>query len=62
MRTIREVNGLRQVEIASALGISQAYLAQMETGVRKISRRTAIAFCSVVNAHKDRTRRRSKTA
>lgn len=63
MKTIREVNGLTQVQVAADLGISQGYVADLESGRRRIAPRTAIAFCAIVNAHKDRARRRrSKTA
>lgn len=62
MKIIREVNGLTQRQVAAMLGITQAYVAQMETGVKRISRRTAIAFAAVINQHKDRGSRQAQSA
>ena len=62
MRAVREANGMTQAEVAEKLGISRNYLTMMETGERRISQRTAIAFCAVVNAEKSKGQRRSKTA
>jgi transcriptional regulator with XRE-family HTH domain len=62
-KAVREANGLTQAQLADMLGISRAYLTQMETDARRISVRTALAFAQVINAYKDRTRgRQSKTA
>jgi transcriptional regulator with XRE-family HTH domain len=63
MRAVRHANGLTQTQVAEKLGVGQGYVADMETGRRRISTRTAIAFAQVINAHKDRTKgRQSKTA
>jgi transcriptional regulator with XRE-family HTH domain len=64
MRAVRQANGLTQVQLAEMLGVGQGYVADMETGRRRISRRTALAFVAVINAHKDRTSRgrQSQTA
>lgn len=52
MRAVREANGVTQADLAAKLGISRAYLTQMETGVRRISQRTALAFVAVINQYK----------
>jgi transcriptional regulator with XRE-family HTH domain len=36
LRRLREVNGLTQVELAKKVGVTQSYIAQLESG-RKIS-------------------------
>ena len=61
MRIVRLANGLTQVQVAEALGVVQSYVADMESGRRRISQRTAIAFATIINAHKTKGRR-SKTA
>jgi transcriptional regulator with XRE-family HTH domain len=64
MKAVREANGLTQAQLADMLGVSRAYLTQMEIGARRISVRTALAFAQVINQHKDRTSRgrQSQTA
>jgi transcriptional regulator with XRE-family HTH domain len=52
MRIIREENGLTQREVAEWLEVDASYVAHMEKGSRRINRRTAVAFCAFINAHK----------
>jgi transcriptional regulator with XRE-family HTH domain len=60
MRIIREANGLTQQQLADLLGIDGSYVSLMESGARRINRRTALAFAQVINAHKDRTKGRQR--
>jgi DNA-binding transcriptional regulator YiaG len=63
MRIIREANGLTQQQLADLLDVSKSYVSFMESGDRRINKRTALAFVAAINQHKDRTRgRQSKTA
>jgi transcriptional regulator with XRE-family HTH domain len=53
MRTIRLVNGWTQDEVAAALDVTRSYVCLLESGKRRINRRTAVAFAVFVNAMKD---------
>jgi DNA-binding transcriptional regulator YiaG len=63
MRIIREANGLTQQQLAELLDVDGSYISLMESGDRRINKRTALAFVAAINQHKDRARgRQSKTA
>ena len=59
MRIIREENGLTQEQVAEALDVTRSYVCLMESGRRRINRRTAVTFALFVNAHKDTQGRRA---
>lgn len=51
LKAMREASGMTQKELAAELDVSQPYLAQIEAGGRRLSRRTAIAATAIINAH-----------
>jgi len=59
MKAVRKANDLTQAETAKMLGVSRVYYTQMETGVRKINQRTALAFVAVINSHKLKQERKT---
>lgn len=47
LRTYREREGLSQAQLAGALGVTQAYVSQLESGARPISRKLAARLASL---------------
>lgn len=59
MRLVRQANGLTQEQLANLLDVKQSAISQMESGKTRINTRTAIAFATVINQHKDRQARKT---
>lgn len=51
LRTLRELQGLSQNELAEQTGISQSNLSALESGSRKIGRERAITLAKVLRVH-----------
>lgn len=58
LRTVREMRGLSQRELAAAVGVSQSAIAQIETGrtqptlanLKKIAEALDVTICELVDA------------
>jgi transcriptional regulator with XRE-family HTH domain len=51
LRTLRELQGLSQNELAVLAGMSQSNISALESGARKIGRERAIALARVLKVH-----------
>jgi transcriptional regulator with XRE-family HTH domain len=51
LRTLRELQGLSQVDLAKLTGISQSNLSAMETDARQIGRERALVLAKALKVH-----------
>lgn len=51
LKTIRELQGLSQLELANMTGISQSNLSSLETDARQIGRERAIVLSKALKVH-----------
>ncbi len=51
LKTLRELQGLSQNQLAELTGISQSNLSALESGVRKIGRERAITLAKALKVH-----------
>ncbi len=51
LRTLRELQGLSQKDLAQLTGISQSNLSALETGTRKVGRERALVLARVLKVH-----------
>ena len=51
LRTLRELQGLSQVDLAKLTGISQSNLSAMETETRQIGRERALVLAKALKVH-----------
>jgi len=51
LRTLRELQGLSQAELAKLTGISQSNLSAMETNARQIGRERALVLAKALKVH-----------
>jgi transcriptional regulator with XRE-family HTH domain len=51
LRTLRELQGLSQTELAKLTGISQSNLSAMETNARQIGRERALVLAKALKVH-----------
>jgi plasmid maintenance system antidote protein VapI len=51
LKTLRELQGLSQGELAALTGISQSNLSALESGTRKIGRERAITLARALKVH-----------
>ena len=51
LRTLRELQGFSQAELAQKMGIKQSNISALETGARQIGRERALALANVLKVH-----------
>jgi transcriptional regulator with XRE-family HTH domain len=51
LKTIRELQGLSQLELANMTGISQSNISSLETDARQIGRERAIVLAKALKVH-----------